>query len=124
MRSNMTKRQQAYRKGVIAEYLASVLLVLKGYRILGHRYRCPEGEIDLIARKGTAIIFVEVKNRKALEDALEAVSPSGRNRITRAARRYIATIPDTAERTYRFDVIAFSPPFNVRHIENAWFAPS
>lgn len=115
------KRKAAYLKGIIAEYLALFMLLLKGYSILERRYRCHEGEIDLIATRGHSIVFVEVKTRKTISDALEAVSERSKRRISRAASYYAS-----ANRAYeryeilRFDVIAFCPPMTIRHVQNAW----
>ena len=55
------RRQQAERRGRLAEAKAAMLLRLKGYRISDRRWKSPAGEIDLIARRGSAVAFVEVK---------------------------------------------------------------
>jgi putative endonuclease len=116
------KRKEAYRRGILAEYIAAAILVLKGYRILAHRYKCHSGEIDLIVRKGDTLVFVEVKARAKLADALEAVSINSRRRIARAAVSYMSGDPKASNMTQRFDVMAYSPPFFISHIKNAWFA--
>lgn len=122
MKTPQQKRLRAYRAGIIAEYLAALLLILKGYRILEHRYRCRQGEIDLIAGRGPELVFVEVKTRASPGDALEAVGAAGRKRITRAAENYMRGVADAGNRPVRFDVIALSPPCKVVHVRNAWFA--
>ena len=63
------ERQIAFRFGLSAETRAAALLLAKGYRIAARRFRCPAGEIDIVARRGTLLIFVEVKARAALDDA-------------------------------------------------------
>ncbi len=81
------KRRRAYRKGHRGEWLAAAALMLKGYRILARRYRTPVGEIDLIARRGSLVIIVEVKARPTLEEAMEAVGALAQRRID-AARTF------------------------------------
>ncbi len=122
MSRGKSERSAAYRRGILAEYLAIVFLGLKGYRLLGHRYRCHEGEIDVIASRGRTLVFVEVKIRQSMEGALEAVSPASRKRIARAAGRFLADPRSSRFTNHRFDVIALSPPCFIKHIENAWFA--
>jgi len=63
-----------YTRGIWAEYYAAFVLIFKGYRILGLRYKTKVGEIDLVARKGNVTIFTEVKFRDNEADALEAVT--------------------------------------------------
>ena len=55
------RRRRAYRFGLRAETVASLFLMLKGYRILARRYRTPAGEVDLFVKRGNLIAFVEVK---------------------------------------------------------------
>ena len=57
------KRQQAWRRGRRSEGLARLVLRLAGYRILAHGHRTSPGEIDIIARRGAVLAFVEVKAR-------------------------------------------------------------
>lgn len=106
-----------YLTGVRAENLAAVLLRLKGYRILARRYKTPVGEIDLIARRGRVTVFVEVKARAAGEDALHALQPRQIARIVRAAGYYAA---GGGGGDMRFDVIAVSGRWRVRHIRDAF----
>lgn len=80
------------------------------------------GEVDLIARRGKVIAFVEVKTRGTLDDALASVSPQARARIARAAEHYLQQRARRADAgcMLRFDVIALVPPWTVRHVVNAW----
>jgi putative endonuclease len=71
-------RREAERRGRRAESLAVWLLRLKGYRLLARRYKTSVGEIDLIARRGRTIAFVEVNSRPTMEEATEAATPAGR----------------------------------------------
>jgi putative endonuclease len=113
-------RRAAYRRGHAGERLAALRLLLAGYRILARRYRTKLGEIDLIARRGDVIAFVEVKRRDELITGLEAVTPQARIRIRRAAEVYIRRNPALAERVLRFDVMVVTPWAWPRHIVDAW----
>ena len=111
-----------YQTGLIAEVMAAWMLRLKGYHVIARRYKTPVGEIDIIARRKDVLVFAEVKARKALDDALESVTPTMRKRITRAAEWFISQNPQYAESVLRFDLVACAPPFSVRHLDNAWQA--
>jgi putative endonuclease len=115
-----SRRRAAYRRGHAGERLAALRLMLAGYRILARRYRTKVGEIDLIARRGNVVAFVEVKRRAELATGLEAVTPQARIRIRRAAELYLRRNPALAERTLRFDVIVITPWAWPRHIVDAW----
>lgn len=84
------KRRKAHRAGLAAEWAAITLLRLKGYRIAARRYSAAGGEIDIIARRGAVIAFVEVKYRATIDQARTAIQPQKRQRITSAARHWIA----------------------------------
>src|SRR5690349_24078713 len=93
------ERQIAFRTGISAESRAAMFLVAKGFRILARRWRSPVGEIDIIARRRTLLIFVEVKARANLDDAAWSVTERQRQRIAAAAEglrghNAAARIPD------------------------------
>jgi putative endonuclease len=113
-------RQAAERRGRRAETLAAWLLRAKGYRILAQRFRVAAGEIDLIARRGRTIAFVEVKARADRTAALEAVSPQQRRRIAAAAEGWLARHGDAADCTLRFDVVAVLPGRLPTHLADCW----
>lgn len=69
-RSGTLERQRAERRGRRAEKIAAWFLRAKGYAVLARRYKTPVGEIDLVARRGRTLAFVEVKARKEGEAAL------------------------------------------------------
>ena len=73
----------ARRSGRRAEVWAALVLLLRGYRILGFRLRTRQGEIDLLALKGRVLAVVEVKSRLTAQAALEAVRPDQRERLRR-----------------------------------------
>ena len=119
-RARARRRRAAYRRGHAGERLAAFRLLLSGYRILARRYRTKVGEIDLIARRGNVVAFIEVKRRGALTVGLEAVTPLAQARIRRAAEAYIQRHPALAERVLRFDVMVVTPWAWPRHIVDAW----
>jgi len=115
-------RRRREARGRRAETQGLWWLRLHGYRILARRQRTPHGEIDIVARRGRVIAFVEVKTRADLAQAVEAVTPRQRRRIARAAAAYLAAHPDLARATVRFDVIAVAPRRLPRHLTDAWQA--
>jgi len=113
-------RRRAWRRGRTAEGLAVLLLRLKGWRVLARRYRTPVGEIDIIARRGRTLAFVEVKARDGAATAAEAAARRQRGRIERAARWFLAHHPDAAPSEIRFDVVLVAPWRLPLHIAGAW----
>lgn len=84
-----TQRRSRETGGRRAEYAAAAALMLRGYRILGRRCRTRYGEIDLVAVRGRRIAFVEVKQRRTLVEAADALMPSQIERIQRAAEAWL-----------------------------------
>lgn len=114
------KRVAAYRRGHRGEALAALLLQLKLYRIRDRRFKTPLGEIDLVAEKNGAIIFVEVKQRAANAEEGLTFAAINRERIIRAAQLWLVRNPDAAGRDFRFDVILLAPGRWPRHLINAF----
>ncbi|MBZ8133542.1 YraN family protein [Afifella sp. IM 167] len=116
-------RRRAFRRGFSAERLAALFLMTKGYRILARRYRTPIGEIDLIARRGKTIAFVEVK-RRARKDAGEwAVTPRAERRIGAAASLWLSRHPAAMGMTQRFDLVLVAPMRLPLHLADAFRPP-
>jgi putative endonuclease len=115
-------KARAQKRGRLAETLCAFLLRLKGYRILARNLREPVGEVDIVARRGKTLVFVEVKARHTKAAALEAVSTKQRQRIINAAQIYLAKHPDCANLHVRFDVMAVAPGGWPAHIRSAWEA--
>lgn len=115
-------RQRAYRLGWRAEALCALALRLKGYRILARRYRAPGGEVDIVARRGATLAFVEVKARPTLAAALDTLTPRQRARVERAARAWLAGHPYAVppDALLRFDLMALRPRRWPRHVPDAW----
>ncbi|MDB5429359.1 MAG: hypothetical protein JWP35_475 [Caulobacter sp.] len=103
-----------------AEVAAALLLMAKGYRILGFRLASHLGEIDLLALKRGVLVVVEVKQRATIETAMEAVSHVQRERLRRAGAKIAASRPALKHASIRLDLIALAPGRWPRHIPDAW----
>ena len=112
-------RRRAEAAGRRGERLAGWWLRLKGWRILDRRVRTPAGEVDLVARRGSLIAFVEVKTRATAAELDWAIDQRRLARVAAAAEvlmpRYAGSGDDI-----RVDVILIAPGVRPRHIENAW----
>ena len=117
------RRQRALRRGSRGEWLASLALMLKGYRIVERRYRTKLGEIDLIARRGDLVLIVEVKVRSTLVQAMEAIGRMSERRIAAAADLWLMRQPDHARLSLRFDMVAVLPRRWPVHVENIFERP-
>ena len=108
-----------YKTGLWAEYLAALVLTLKGYRVLQLRAKTPVGEIDVLAARGATLIAVEVKASKDFDKTAIRVDSHKRERVSRCLdwlrtqRRHHHYVD------FRFDVIAIAP-WRFYHIINAW----
>ena len=116
------RRQRAQRRGRFAEWLCLWHLRLHGWRILARGWRCPSGEIDILARRGRVLAIIEVKSRNQLDAAASALSPRQRRRITRAAEAFLLSRPDLAPLDLRFDLMLVAPLRVPRHWPGAWRA--
>ncbi len=113
------KRQEAERRGWRGEWTAACWLYLHGWRVLARRVKTPRGEIDLVARRGRTVLFVEVKWRaegKGLETAIDGY----RLRRVAAATEAVAHRFAKPGDTIRIDVLLLAPGRWPRHIVNAW----
>jgi putative endonuclease len=81
---------------------------LRGYRILGTNVRAGGNEVDLVARRGRRLVFVEVKERArdTFGGGIGAVDREKRRRVRRAAASWLQTHPESAELEVRFEVAA------------------
>jgi len=115
----VSDRRKAERAGRVGETAAAWWLRLKGWRILARRVRTPAGEVDLIARRGNLVAFVEVKRRRTGAELDFAIDEYRLTRVAAAAEylgpRYMQPGDDM-----RVDVILIAPGRALRHIENAW----
>ena len=122
VRAPRPQRQIAFRTGLSAESRAAVFLIAKGFRILARRWRSPVGEIDIIARRRSLLIFVEVKARASEDEAAWSVTERQRARIIAAAEAWLAQNADDRIRDIRLDAMLVSPRRIPRHIPAAFDA--
>lgn len=96
-------------RGASAERAAAALLIAAGYRIVERNFRCKAGELDIVARDGEVLVFVEVRSRADDEHghAAEMVRRTKQRRVARVAAHYLAMVQPAFERC-RFDVIAIT----------------
>lgn len=107
---------QAHFTGIAAEENVARLYLSEGGRTLAVRWRCPEGELDLVVAFASEIVFVEVKARR--RHAADAVSPRQWARIGAAASRYLAEETD-GRLPCRFDLVLVDRAGRIERIENA-----
>ena len=114
-------------RGSWGEDRAARYLRLHGYRIVERNFRCRQGEIDIIARKGEFVAFVEVKQRKNADfgEAREFVTYAKQRRLIAAAEQWL--VKTGCELQPRFDVIEVYAPDGtktlfpkIHHLENAF----
>lgn len=115
---------EAERFGRRAETLCVWLLRLTGWRIVARRFVSGRGtgagEVDVIARRGGVLAFIEVKARARLDDAAYAITPRQRQRILRGAQVFMKQHPDLAGLSMRFDAMLAVPRRLPRHVADAW----
>jgi len=119
------RRPLHLRLGAHGEDAACSQLEAIGYRILTRNYRCPQGEIDVIAQDGDVLVFVEVKTRTASRygSPRDAVTPAKRRKLARTASHYMLTHMES-ECAYRADIVEVGllrgQVAAVRHLQGAF----
>lgn len=118
----MTSRRDL---GDFGERVAIAHLEAKGYRILATKFRCRDGEVDIVAVRDGTVAFVEVKTRRgdAMGAAAEAIGARQAERLLLAADAFAASRPGLPE-DHRIDLIAIDldargKVLSVEHIESA-----
>ena len=119
-----TNRLRANRRGHFAERLCRWHLRLRGWRIIARDWRCPVGEIDIVARRGGVLAAIEVKSRADFATGALAILPRQQRRIMRATQAFLAMRPELATLVVRFDVMIVEPLRLPRHLPNAWRSDS
>ena len=109
----------SYHAGQSAEEQVARLYKELGYRILATRWRTRRGELDLVAAKGRALVFVEVKKSRDHNRALARVSPAQVNRLYQTAEAFLATLDAGTYEDMRFDVATVDATGTIRRLENA-----
>jgi putative endonuclease len=112
-------REAAEKRGRGAETLACWYLRLKGWRILARRARVPGGEVDIVARRGRTIAFVEVKQRASIDAAAFSLDQWRLRRVAVAAARLAARYTRDGD-DVRIDAIFIVPRRWPRHMANVW----
>jgi putative endonuclease len=118
----MNNRRLSERRGRIAELLAALFLIGKGYRPLAWRVKTPRGEIDLIMRHHSRIVFVEVKTRSDIESGLFSVTNRKARRTIDAARIWLGRHAGLLDGDCRFDILIVAAYHWPRHVKNAYGA--
>jgi putative endonuclease len=113
------KRQIAEKSGREGERRAAFWLRAKGWQIVAERVKTPRGEIDLVAKRGGVVAFVEVKWRRRKADLDTAIDEYRLSRVA-AAVECVAHEYATDGEDIRIDVILLAPGVLPRHIANAW----
>ena len=114
------QRLRAVRRGRLAELLCRWHLRLRGWHILAADWRCPSGEIDILARRGSVLAVIEVKSRRDLGTAAAALLPRQRRRLVRAAEAFLVLHPEHSGLSLRFDVMLVGSLRWPRHLRAAW----
>lgn len=120
LRPQKTAKQLADRSGRRAENWAVWLLRAKAYSIVTRNYKRPMGEIDIIARRGRVLVFVEVKYRHHRDAAIASVTPRQWMRIARAAQDFTTRNAGFRKLVWRFDMVVCAPRLMPRHIADCW----
>jgi len=113
-------KETGHSKGLLAEFKAKSFLRYQGFKILTERFKTPVGEIDLIAKKGNLVVFVEVKLRKTAEAAAEAIHAKNQLRVRSAAELYLQQYPEYNQCEMRFDALVMAPGAWPQHIPDAF----
>jgi len=112
-------RQQAEKRGRGAETLACWYLRLRGWQILARRARVPGGEVDIVARRGRIVAFVEVKARASEEAAAMALDDWRLRRVAVAAERLAPRYMRDGD-DLRIDALFIVPRRWPKHLANVW----
>jgi putative endonuclease len=113
-------RTRQQERGDDAEERAARLLGARGLVVVGRNVRCGRGELDVVARDGDVVVFVEVRRRRTRTDALESIGPRKQHLLARAAQWWLARHAPSARA--RFDVVVVVGD-RVEHLVDA-FRPS
>jgi putative endonuclease len=113
------KRRRAERGGRRAESLAAWWLRLKGWHIVARRARTPVGEVDLIARRGRVLAFIEVKARATPAEADLSLDDYRLRRVAAAAEALAGRYARPGD-DLRIDAMFITPRRFPRHLANVW----
>jgi putative endonuclease len=109
----------SYHRGRVAEDRVAALYAERGHAITARRWRGKGGEIDLIARIGAALVFIEVKAARSLDAAAACLRPAQIQRLLTAAEEYMGGEPAGLLTEARFDVALVDGAGRIEVLENA-----
>ncbi len=112
----------SYHAGLAAEDQVAQLYARQGQKILARRWRGTAGEIDLIARDGAGVVFIEVKKSKTHAMAAEHLTPRQMERIYQTASEFIGSEPLGQDTLVRFDVALVDSAGRIEILQNAFAA--
>jgi putative endonuclease len=118
------EREKARARGTAGEWLAAAWLRAKGYRILARQFRALGGELDIVALtppwSTRTIVFVEVRARGTVEQAIESVGAVKRRRVEAASAQFCVRKPKLAGFPRRYDLVLLAPGHWPHHVIDAW----
>lgn len=122
MQTTLSPKTELARKG---EQLACEYLQAKGFVVLKRNYRIGAGELDIIARHGRDIVFVEVKTRESayMTDPLKLVPVAKQRQVVRIADIYLKSLKSIERARFDIVIVVHNPQStDIRHIEDAFYA--
>lgn len=110
-------RQRAEKAGRRAETWVALYLILTGHHILERRFKTRSGEIDVIARRGKTLVFIEVKQRAKPEHAIDPVTARSEERIIRSGEIFLSRYPHFIDQNYalRYDLAVVTGRWRITH---------
>ena len=111
---------EAWRSGVAAEEAVARQYETRGCVVAARRWRSPWGEVDLIARSGATVVFVEVKKARSLDQAAHRLSRRQMDRLCAAAQAFCEGEPNGSLTDLQFDLALVDAMGRVAVIENAF----
>lgn len=117
--SKADQGRMGYHAGLEAERSVARRYLRAGYRFAAHRHKTDSGEIDLVMRRGDAVIFIEVKKSVSHARAAAALGPRQIARLLGAGMQFVAKEPRGQDTDMRFDVALVDGQGQVEVLENA-----
>ena len=112
----------SYHAGKCAEDSVAQLYLTSGLQVVARRWRGTAGEIDVIARDGDQLVFIEVKKSRSHAEAASHLSPRQMQRICQTASEYLGSEPNGQDSLSRFDVALVDSVGRIEILQNAFAA--
>ncbi|MBK4215110.1 YraN family protein [Paracoccus caeni] len=119
-RARQERGRLAYLSGQFAEDSVARFLQQSGLTVIERRWRGAAGEIDMICRAGSCVVFVEVKRAATHAEAALRLSAAQQGRICLAAQEYCGRLPGGQSTEMRFDLLTVDALGRIEHLENAF----